>query len=265
MAQNGTSGTIDTGNAILAVTHGALDVHTADIHHFAAVRKFHRDTAVASTLAVAVASQDTTITLVSGTGFVAGDSVFLGEDGLAGTQSLYIIISVATNVLSLDRPVDLARPVGTDVHVALTSMQGLIGTVASPIIYHITPPADSGWHITRLILTMTHSTTVGDLGKFGDLTALTNGVLLRILVDGQSYNVTNWKDSADIKVDFYDVEFDTRSGNKGTYGTSGRGSFYKLGMVIALDGATADAMEVVIQDDLTSLDTFVVSAQGHIV
>ena len=264
MAHGGEAGTIDTGNAIIQVVDGALNVHTADVHHFAAIRKFHKDSGVSTTLSVAATSEDTDITVVSATGFVVGDNILLGSDSVAGIQSLYIINAIVANTFTLDRPVDITKAIGTNVHVAITAMQGIAGTITSPVIYHVAPTPDEQWHITRFIVTMTHG-SAGDLGLFGNLASLLNGVTLRLKSNGQYYNLTNWKANSDIKADFYDVEFDTRSGGGGTFGTSGRGSFYKLGMVIDLNGADGDSLEVLVQDNLTALSSFVITAQGHVV
>lgn len=243
---------------------GAINVHDVDVHHQGVVRKFHTDPGIDSNLNGAVASGDITMTLVSATGFTVGKTITTGIDVTGGTQSFYEITIVVGNVITLDRPVDLALADATNIHVTEIDLSSTAGTLSSPVIYHVEPEIDAGWHITRLILTMTHSTSLGDLGLFGDLPRLTNGVLVRTNNNGSYGNITNWKDNSDIKIDFFDLEFDTRSGNKGTFGTSGRGTFTKLGMVVELLGVDTQSLEILIQDDITSLDTFVVSAQGHV-
>ena len=250
------------GNPISSAD-GALDVHTAHVHTNGVVRKFHRDTGVLSTLDGAVASGATTMILVSGTGFLVGNTIATHIDVIGAYQSFYVITAISTNTITLDRPVDRAIATGSTIHVTEIDLSSSVGTLSSPVIYRVAPEATAGWHITRLIITMSH-TSAGDLGLFGNLTKLTNGVLIRGNNDGAYGNITNWKDNADIKIDFFDLEFDTRSGGGGTYGTSGRGTFTKLGMVIELVGSSTQSLEILVQDDLTALSSFEISAQGHV-
>ena len=111
---------------------------------------------------------------------------------------------------------------------------------------------------------MTHG-TAGDLGLFGNLSPLTNGVTVRVKINGKYGTFTNWKTNADIKDDMFDVEFDSRAGGQGNFGTSGRGSFNKTGSVLRLDAATNDRFEVYVQDTLTGqgLSTWTLKVQGH--
>ena len=50
-----------------------------------------------------------------------------------------------------------------------------VGSLASPFSYKIMPLAGEIWHITKISISMAHS-SAGDLGKFGNITALTNGI-----------------------------------------------------------------------------------------
>ena len=68
-----------------------------------------------------------------------------------------------------------------------------------------------------------------------------------------------------MKLDMFDVDFDTRSGGGGTYGTSGRGSFTKMNSNLVLNGSTGDYLEVLIQDNLSTLNSFSINAQGALV
>ena len=111
---------------------------------------------------------------------------------------------------------------------------------------------------------MGHS-TAGDFDLFGDLAALTNGVVLRAKVGGNYGTLTNWKTSGDIHVDTGEVTFHLRSSGGGTHGTSANGAFKKrTGAIMRLDGDTGDAFEVYIQDDITGLNFFNMKVQGHI-
>ena len=133
----------------------------------------------------------------------------------------------------------------------------------------IKPEAGTVCNIQRITFSMVHG-AAGDMGKFGGMTTLTNGVLIRIRRDGQYSTLTSWKSNDEIKDDIYDLEFNTRAGGLGSYGTSGRWTLERFGAEVRLDAATNDQLEIYIQDDLTAatgagggLDHFSIKAQGH--
>jgi len=242
---------------------GAIDVHTADVHNVVINQYVHQDTAVASTLAVASLANDYTIEVADATGFIVGGFLHVNTTAIETTHSQ--ITAIAGNVLTLDRRLDFAHSIGDDVNQVVVDMAkvGQAGTMVAPQEYYGEPPPGAVWHIARLLFSMRHG-TAGDLGLFGNLTALANGVLIRVKVNGQYGTLTNWKTNADIKTDMFDVEFDNRSGGGGSYGTSGRGTFAETGAILRLDGDMGDRFEVYVQDDITALDFFAMKIQGHL-
>jgi hypothetical protein len=225
-------------------------------------KHLRRYTAVTTTLTVAVVGHGTesTITVASATGFSVGDSIHINGTGLETTEP--IITAINGLVFTLDRPLDAAHAIGSDVTQSIINMALAVGTLAAPLEYFIAPPAGEIWQITRLLFSMTHP-SAGDLGTFGNLTALTNGVILRVERNGVYRTLTNWKTNADIKEDMFDITFDIRSGG-GSYGTSGRGTFAKSGSILELNGDTLDKVEIYIQDDITALTHFTMKMQGHV-
>lgn len=238
----------------------SLNTHVIDYDNGVVRKHFHLNTGDGNTLAVAAAIDDYQITVVDGTAYSVGDEVEISNGSLE--PSHFAIIAIATNLITLDRHLDNAHPIGTDVTVVEDNISTTIGTLAAPISYKIHPEAGEIWHIYRLMVTITHG-TAGDLGKFGDLDSLTNGCILRASKSGVFATLTNWKSNADVKLDFYDVEFDQRAGGGGTYGTSARGTFSKLGTILELNGDNNDYLEILVQDDLTGLLSFKMSGQGH--
>ena len=94
---------------------------------------------------------------------------------------------------------------------------------------------------------------------------MTNGVVLRVRVNGQYGTLTNWKTNGEINVDTGEVTFHLRSGGGGTHGTSGNGAFKgRTGAVMRLDGDNGDRFEVYVQDDLTGLFFWNMKVQGHL-
>lgn len=251
-----------TGNPISSF-RGAIDIHDADVHNVIINQYIHQHTVIATTLAVASAPDDYEITVVSSVGFAIGDYLHINTTSQETTHPK--ITNIVGNVLTLDRRLDKAHLIGDEVRKAIVDMAltGQVGTMAAPQEYWAGPPAGEVWHLTRMLFSMTHG-TAGDLGLFGNLSSLPNGVLLRSRVNSEYGTLTNWKNNGDIKTDMYDVEFDSRSGGQGNYGTSGRGTFTNAGAVLRLDGDTNDRFEVYIQDDITALGFFGMKVQGHI-
>lgn len=250
------------GNPISSLS-GAIDVHIADVHNVVINQYIHQDTAVASTVAVQTVIGDISFTVVDATGFIIGRPIHINTTTIETTHPT--IVNIAGNVITVDRPLDKVHLVGDIVNQVVTNMAqtGQVGTLASPQIYVGEPPPGEVWHITRLLFSMIHG-AAGDLGLFGDLAKLTNGVVLRSKVNGQFGTLTNWKNNGDIKTDMFDVEFDPRSGGQGNFGTSGRGSFSRTGAVLRLDGDQGDQFQVLVQDDITALGVFDMKLQGHL-
>lgn len=250
------------GNPIGSVG-GALNVHDADVHREIINRRFHRHTTPSTTLTVAaVGGTDYQITVASSTGFAVNDYVHIqnGSVELVHPQ----ITAIAGNVLTLDRRVDNDHPIGTTVQKAIQNMIE-VGTIAAPISYQIAPLSGEIWHLTKISIAMGH-TSAGDLGTFGNIAGgLTNGVLLRHYdgTTGHFTTFTNWKTNGDIDVDTGGVKFPVRSGGGGTYGTSSIGLFSDAGAIVYLDGTAGDYIEILVQDDLSSLSLFIAEMQGH--
>jgi len=240
-----------------------LNVHDPHVHNKILNKELHRHTGVETTLSVATTGNGTEyiINVVSAVGFNVGDYLHIENGDVEPTQSQ--IISILGNALTLDRKIDLAHPIGTNVDSSILNIASLSGSLVSPVIYWVQPTINETWHLERILFSMVHGSG-GDLGLFGDLNVLTNGVIIRVKNNGTYRTFTNWKSNADMKNDVFDVDFDTRSGGGGSYGTSGRGTFMKMGSIVKLDGNTNDRLEILIQDDITDLDLFILKAQGHI-
>jgi len=250
-----------TGNTVGSLS-GALNTHDADVHNIVINKLLHQHAATATTLSVATVGDGTEyqLTFTSVVGFAAGDYLHIGGTPTETTHAK--ILAIVGNVVTLDRRIDFAHTTGTSVAKAVVNMASQIGTLATPQEYFIAPSAGEVWHLTRLLFSMTSSSN-GDLGTFSGIPALTNGVLLKVRINGQYGTFSNWKTNADIKADMFDVEFDTRAGGGGTYGVSGRGTFTAAGAIVRLDGDTNDRVEVYIQDDLTGVNEFTMKLQGH--
>lgn len=246
------------GNA-LGSFKGALTVHLSHGHNYPVNLFFDHHTGVTTTLATAGAVGDQVLNFTSAAAFAVGDYIHIDDVGIERTHPK--ILAIATNAVTIDRPLDFAHPAGTIIEQTSINMN-VAGSLASPISYRIYPPVGEVWLISRFIITMVHG-SAGDLTKFGGITALTNGVLLRVIVGGKTFVYTIWRTNEDIKSDVYDLSFDDRAGGSGSYSTSAKGSLLDLDRVQArLDGSLGDYMEIEIRDSLVGLSSFRVKAQG---
>ena len=238
-----------------------------DAFNGAIINKFmHRHTGTTTTLTVATTGGGTEyqISVADATGFAVGDYLHINTTSIETTHPKIISISSPTgaSVFTLDRRIDMVHNIGDTVDASVLDVSSIAGTLASPQIYTASPTAGETWYISRLLFEMTH-TAAGDLGYFGGITELTNGVILRAKISGNYYTFSNWKSNADIKADMFDVEFDNRATSKGLYGTSGRGTFKAADTVMVLNGNNGDMFELYVQDDITALNRFTVKIQGH--
>lgn len=249
------------GNPIESL-RGAIGIHDADVHREILNRQFHQHTGVITTFAADAPAGSTSITLADATGFAVGNYLHL-ENGSVEELHPRITILVG-NVATLDRPLDKSFVIGDTIEKSLVIMN-VLGTLVAPQSFKVMPPAGDIWHLTRILIEMTHS-TAGDNGLFGNLPALTNGVVLRRYdgLTGTYATFTVWKTNSDIVTDMYDVTYSARSGGGGSYGTNARGSFDRAKAIVYLDGDAGDYLELLVQDDLTGLASFRIKAQGHL-
>jgi len=238
----------------------AVFIEVKDAVRFAIVTHVYGDVVAQSTVAVAIVSQDRDIVLVDSTGFSIGDSIT--NLVAASDRTFPTIVAIVGNTITLDKLIDGNFPIGTSIESVPIEMN-VLGIPATPTVFKVAPPIGQVWHLTRIMITMTHG-SAGDMGKFGSLPALIYGLQGRVFRSGAYITYTNWKTNGDMARDMYDVKFDSRSGGGGDFGTTGRFTFTNLGTSIELNGDNGDQLQFLIQDNLTGLDTFEIGVQGHI-
>jgi hypothetical protein len=191
-------------------------------------------------------------------GLTVGDEVLL-LDTAANRSFFANVLIVATNTITIDRPIDYAFPAATTLGRIVRSNMNVDGSV-TPEIFTVragTTPFD----VTRVIIQMVHS-SAGDDSKFGNQPALTRGITMRF-VNGTQRTVFNWKTNGEIRNFCYDMDYTDRTA-QGQYGTGARITFggqSKHGVVIRL--SELDALQFIVQDDLTDLTSVKVVAEGH--
>ena len=251
------------GNGIKSLS-GAIDVHIADVHNIPVNDYVHRHTSP-TTLTAAASAGDLQIQVADATGFTVGQYVHMGPIGNT-KEPIHPQITaqdIPGGIVTFDHPIDFDYANGTDVTVAIIDIvTGSAGaTLADPVVYTYRPHNGYVEHIERLLFSMVHDTAADD-SKFGGENALPNGIVLRAYINGQYGTFTNWKSNADIKLDMFDVEYSDKAGG-GKFGTNGRGSFNRIGVVIKLDSANGDFLEFLIQDPQL-VNSLKIKMQGHV-
>ena len=239
------------------------DIHDTEVHYTPVSHHFHDHTGVESNVAVAVSSGDTSVVIDDATGFLVGSYVFVTENGSVNKEEVNHnqVTAVATNTLTLDGP--LSNDYSTDavVEIVEPNIASTAGTLGSPVAYEAGPHGNQVWHLDRILLSMRCSTSPDD-SKFGNLAALTNGVVLQYVRDDVVLAVSNWKSNDDMVDDMFDITYTTKAG-AGDHGVRGRYTFIKAGWMMRLDGALNERVQILVQDDITLLVNMHMKAQGH--
>ena len=246
---------------------GGLDVNIQDQTTRLIISPFCRALEAPRALASNTVPDTYTIELVSAAGLVAGDTIGLFQNSTNPASYIADIISILGNVLTMDTPLDVIfdtalNPVlfklGCDINV--------VGSLASPVIFEFANGSDIDIDLTRLIFTIVSTGTAG-YTDFGDIPLLTNGVVLRKRnADGTYFNIANVKSNGQWKAIMYDVDFFDPAHPAAVNGIAGRLTFAgqnKIGVTIRI--ANTEALELVVQDDLSTLVAFIIMGEGHYV
>jgi hypothetical protein len=247
----------------------AINVNNAWVNRKIVNETFHQHDGT-TTLNSAATAGDTSLSVADTTGFIVGDEVKLEEDvaGVGvqeiGVMTITAVAAGTPGTLTLDRPLGFDYTTAATVSNVETNI-AVSGTLASPQIFEIDPPLGTVWQFTRILFNITDQSAMDD-AKFGGISALTNGVSLRATTEaGRTVVFGNWKSNSDMKLDMFDVSYSDKA-PAGFYGVTGRWTFTKAEVVAELNGDSSpiQKLEVLIQDDLTGLDTFTMRGQGRV-
>ena len=135
-----------------------------------------------------------------------------------------------------------------------TGTKNAIGNYsASEEIFFIQPPANQIFRIVRMIILIGGKASQVKTDHYGSLSALTNGVVVRVQNNGTVIDLT---DGIPIKTNSawgglcYDSEIYSSTSNTDTYNRV-RWTFERAGYPIRLDGSLNQRLEVVLNDDFT--------------
>lgn len=214
----------------------------------------------ADTVASTVDVLNYTFSVNVGHTIVPGNEIIL-LDVLTDRSLQAKVVSVATNDITIDRPIDHVFPYAGIVPTLgrkTVSDLSVDGSV-TPQIYTIRAgsiPHDYYGYSFCMI----HSSEPDD-SKFGDLNALTNGLVLRI-VNGYQQTLFNFKKNGDFKRYGGLLTVQEKSGG-GEYSTCCRINVSEIyGIAQRISGTSA--IQIIVQDDLSGLTSAEALAFGHI-
>lgn len=201
-----------------------------------------------------------TLTLVAGHGFTTADHIAILEDGIPCQAG---VVDVTGDVITLDTP--LPHAFTTAATAARTNIEASVDGSGTPVMFNINPIGTAKWDITHVIFTIIGTGAMDD-SLFGDQAALANGIVLRKLESATEYrNILNIKTNGDFRELFGRAEYTTKVGGGEFSFVSDHqfGAQDGFGTVIRLSGALSQQLQVLVQDDLTALTKFHITAIGH--
>lgn len=219
-----------------------------------------------TTTTAGISIDDRVVPVADNTGIQVGHRfvIFNTDENIFDVVS---VVAIDANNITVDCPIAFAFPPGSFVDVGDTDM-AVDGSV-TPVVFGLRGP-DTGDNvalsadITRIIFHCTTS-SAPKFSEFGDIVGgITNGLCLRRR-NGFSSNIFNIKKNSELIGLCYDFDIFSASG-AGADGFSARLTFAgqnKMGVTIRLE--PGDDLEFIVQDDLTPLTSFHVTAEGHIV
>lgn len=237
-----------------------LEVHEEHAHHRMWNHYFNLETGLSTTLNGAVSVNGIDLIFTNVTGFIVGDMIDM-RNGSVHVHMYRKIVSISGNNVTIDSGIDFALVDGSAIE--QTSFNMAVDGSVTPQVFTMKPRGTENIDITRLLVQMIDGTAMDD-GKFGGLSALTNGVHIRRNIDnGSSYQtLAIWRSNKDLKEDMFNVEYSDKA-PAGQFGLNGRWTLLESGAILNLDASNDEFMELVVQDDLTGLIDFQVKMQGH--
>lgn len=248
--------------------NGGIDVNIQDQNSDLLVLRFHSDVDT-TTITTNTALHDRTFVVDDDTNIAAGSYLIL-FDPTTKRGLVCTVIDVATNTITIDRPLDFAYPSGTIVNVTNVYMNNDYST--NETIFHLRI-SDSDYDVEEefditQIRFLCQSDTGVELLDFGDIAALTNGITIRKkFSDGTYRNYMSVHSNGELQGAFgYFEPFDASNPGQGVYGFYAEWELagqHNQGVTIRI--GKGDDIEFVLYDDLSSLLILNAVAIGHIV
>jgi hypothetical protein len=210
------------------------------------------------------------ITLSAGHSVIAGEQLsIIYDEGSTVKDGQHLmtseVLSVATNVLTMDEPVPYAFPVDSIIYTSTQAMN--VNGSVTPVIFQLTNAYSIPADLTQIVFHITDDAAMDDT-TFGALTKLTRGCVFRKAWNNGTMHYKNYfnaKDNGDLgelagpEGKAYD---DKRP--SGEYGFSAKISYSgQANYGVAIRLMPGQSIQLIIQDNLTGLLSFTGYAQGH--
>ena len=197
----------------------------------------------------------------AGHGIIVGDILELSD---SSTFMQPRVLAVVFDSIEIDTPINHAYLSGGTGTRSTDDMR-VDGSVI-PKVFNILPLSGQAGDMTRIIITI-ESTQAMDFTKLGSLSALINGIVLRVKrQNGDFRNQVNFKTNGEFIEKAFDVIELSKTGGGG-FGLVMRLTYAgpeKHGVTVRVDGDLGEEWQIVIQDDLSSgLLKLRVAAGGH--
>lgn len=209
-----------------------------------------------------------TIDLTDTTGTAAGKYIII-FDPSSGNFSFYTQLGAAVgDTITLDTPLDFSYPAGSFVDVSDINLA--VNGLVTPKVFGLrgvgTPTGvELTVDITGINFFCLASSAV-ELSLFADVTALTNGLVLRKRND-DIVNIANIKSNGQIAsiANIFVITEATNpaQGQDGFYGSVDFAGQMNLGVAIRLP--IGEDLEFIIQDNLSGITFLAVTASGHVI
>jgi hypothetical protein len=191
-----------------------------------------------------------------------GDQLLI-NDG-TDVRELGQVLAFSSPIATLDRPLDTAYdPAACEVR--KVSYNLAVNGAASPVTFIFEVPLGSTKELDlqSFVIAMVCASQPDD-SKFGDLSALTKGVVMRSNYQSLNYfNFINAKTNGEIKEVSDDYEYSDKAGG-GAYAFVSRTDIRRnWGVTVRMFGGLR--LELIVQDDLSGLTDFHILTRGHVV
>lgn len=255
------TGSSDTSNVYQVVqslnqTYGALDVSIQD-SNAASVDYYFQQEKIITNPTVSYPIGSTVIIVGNATGITTSDTMTIRT---ANKMSQHIIKNISSNTLTIFPGTDYAIDTNTEITLGTVNMN--VNGSVTPIEFVFRAPSDEEFDIYTMNFAILDQTAMDDK-TFGGLTQLTNGLILKTINDEETE--THWVlfNNAGFKHRDYDVKYSDKA-PAGYYGISGSKSIRLSNGVAKIVGGDKHYKIILrINDNLTNLDEFFFTANGH--
>jgi hypothetical protein len=233
------------------------DQHTADIDWY------FRELLNTVTLSNTVTLGAYTCTLAANHNMVNGNAIIFKE-GSSFFQAF--VLNVNSNVITIDHPFDFAFT--SSAYGERCNVNMAVDGSSTPRIFYTSPVGLTNVELdyTKIHFYIEDNTAMTG-ATFGGLTALSRGITIRT-INGINKVHFNIKKNGEFRLHCDSVEFDDKASGSNVWSISAIKRFAgqeNQGISIRLSSESSDQLQIIIQDNLTGLNVFHATAQGHAV